>query len=242
MLFKEYLRQRKIDFIYQMGKDFYEDFQVEFGHGKGFTHSDFIYFVHHEGKKYIHKKAFHFLLTNGDSYFVNTKSLEKFEKNTNALEIEKIETNFIKLVDFLKSRINSFKLFPSFLGESKHFLIFEYLDEEEDWERLFDLSKSDGQFIYKNFVIPMNAESMIVTPLYNQMAGKIFKNRKTKELKFIDFKSLEIRDKNLSSILMYNGRISKLYLLERRFVLKKYILAPYAVDYPVQELELVKLY
>lgn len=240
--FKEYLREKKITFIYQIGSDFKKDFQVELGHGAGFTNSDFIYFIHHQGKKYLHKKAFHFLLTNGDTYFVNVPNLQSFSRNENKEEVNRIENNFIKLVDFLRTKSNHFKVFPRFLAESENFLVFEYLDEEGDWEKLFSLNKSDGKFIYQNFIIPMRKESTIVTPLYNQMAGKVFRNRKTKEIRLVDFKSLEIRDECIGSVLMYNGSISDLYLLERRFVLRKYILAPYAIDYPVDSFQLIKLY
>ena len=239
--FNLYLRSEKIKWIHKFSEDFNKDFGVELPHGTGFTKSDFFHFAAVDGKKYVHKEAMKFVLTNGGTYSEHQERPIDFKLNSNLKETEKIDLNIARMFNFFRNDINQYKLYPAFLSETEHFFIFKYYDSNE-WTSLDILLKKDSEYIKKSYVRYIKGTNEVVTPFFNQMINKLFRNNSTGEIIMVDLKSLEFRPKSNLSILMYNGRINELYLLERFFWTKSFILRPYAIDYPVKYTQLIKHY
>lgn len=239
--FMSYLRLEKVKWIHKIQNDFKKDFGFELPHGAGFTRSDFVHFVAVDGKKYVHKGAMTFILTNGGTYFLEQKKLDSFKVNENAEERKKIDLKVERMFDFFRKDINQCKLYPTLLSESENFFIFKYYDENE-WTKLDHLTKQDSEYIRSVYVDNFRGTNEVVTPFYSQMLYKLFRNNKTGEVVAVDLKSLEFRPKISLGIFMCGWGINDFYLLERRYWTKNYILKPYSVDYPVRETNLIKLY
>jgi hypothetical protein len=227
--------------MYQFQSDFKKDFWIDLPHGKGFTKSDFFHFAEVDGKKYVHKEAMRFVLTNGGSYFLHQKAPEGNTINTNAAEIQKIDLIPEKMFSFFRNDINNHKIYPKLLSESENFFVFEFYDDTH-WTRLDHLTPEDSKYIKQHYVPHHRNTKEVVTPFFNQMVKKLFRNNSTGEIVMVDLKSLEFRPVSNLAVLMYNGRVNDLYLLERRFVTRKYILKPYALDYPVHFTSLIRHY
>lgn len=237
---REYLRIEKIKRLLQVKTDLWIDFKIEVPEGKGFTRSDMFHFVHLDDKKYVHKESMRFILTNGYTYKVNQELTDRVSINYNP-EIKKTtDINVERMFQFFREDINQFKLYPEFLGESEHFFIFKYY--EGDWENISHLSKEDSKYIRKNYVKAYKGTKETITPFYNQMSHKLVKNMKTGEIKMVDLKSLEFRPKTDLAIYMFNDVVNDLYLLERRFVTRKKLVQPFALDYPSEAASIIKHY
>lgn len=237
---KEYLRQEKIKRLYQVKSDLMTDLGLEVEAGTGFTRSDMFHFVAIDGKKYIHKDSMRFVLTNGHTYFLHQESLDCFTVNPNLEERRLIDENVERMFRFFREDINNFPLYPEYLEETENFFVFKYYDG--DWENIDYLTREDSKYIRKHYIKSYKSSRETITPFYNQMLNKLVKNKKTGELKMVDLKSLEFRPKTDLAIYMYNGPVNDLYLLERRFVTRKKIIAPFAMDYPVEHARIIKHY
>lgn len=241
MKFTIYQRENKVRLIKQFREDFEKEFGIDLGYGAGFTRAEYFHFGIHENKKYVHKESLEFSLTNGNSYYIGVKNPEYFKVNPNKKEIQSVKANVERMFNFLRGGINAYEIYPKFLKETEHFLIFEYYTDEE-WETLEQLTLEDAQYIYKHFKSATKDKKEVVTPFFNQMCQKILRNRKTGAIKIRDIKSLEFHSNDPLGILFYNGRVNQYYLLERRFRLKSTILKPFSTDYPTKNTEMVKLY
>jgi len=237
--FKLYLRDKKIEFLKKCHEDFISDFNFELSSGAGFTRCDFFHFVVHEQIKFVHKESLKFILTNGDTYSRHERLEEIMQPNQEQKEI--VLKDVERMFDFLRTEINQVNLFPKLLSETKNFFVFEYYDED-DWLQLEKLSLKDSVYIRHTFLTYTKNKKEIVTPFYNQMANKIFRNRKTGEVKMVDLKSLEFRKNGPLAILMNNKYVNDLYLLERRYWTKSHILKPFSIDYPVHLTSIIKHY
>jgi len=226
-----------------MHVDFKKETGISLPHGHGFTRSDFVHFFSYEGKKYVHKEAMRFILTNGDTYSVHEKRQEEVLGSLAAKpDIKKqVDANVEKMFSFFRKEINDNKLFPELLSETDKFFIFKFYDKEE-WTPLEELTAQDCLYIKKVFVGFNKGKKEIVTPFYNQMANKLFRHNESGEIVMIDLKGLEFHPNGPLSILMNNTYVNDLYLLERRYWTRSYILKPYAMDYSVAKTRLVKHY
>lgn len=238
---KKYLIEKKVEMLYRISRDFKTDFNIELPHGAGFTKSKFVYFVQYQGKKYVNKEALRFLLTNGDTYFVHQKEQELFMVNDDHVARERVDANAILVMDFIRNEMESYQIFPKLFEETTHFFVLEFFSDDE-WEPLSALKKDEAQFIYQNFTKKIKNKKQLITPFYNQMAEKLYRHKKTGVVKMTDLKSLEVREKDPLAILMCDGRVNALYLLERRFVFKKYLLEPFKNDYAIQDTIIVPSY
>jgi len=239
--FRIFLRKEKIKWLYKMHEDFYKETGIVLPHGHGFTISDFCHFLIHDGKKFVHKDAMRFVLTNGGTYSAHEKLLETFIFNSSEKARLKIDNEVERMFDFYRLEINQIKLFPNLLKETEHFFVFEYYPESE-WTQLLELTKEDSDYIRKVFLDFNRNKKEVVTPFNNQLLNKFFRNNKTKELVMVDLKCLEFHPKAPLSILMKNNYINDLYLLERRYWTRAYILKPYTMDYDVSRTRLIKHY
>jgi len=237
--FKKYLRIKKVEWLHKIHEDFHRETGIDLPHGHGFTRSDFCHFVAYEGKKFVHKGAMKFILTNGDTYSVHEKLQDTFEQKT--IDKKKIDDNVEKMFNFFRHEINGNKLFPRFLEETENFFIFQFY-ETEDWTPLEELTIEDSSYIRKIFLEFNKGKKEIVSPFFNQMVNKLFRHQKTGEIVMIDLKGLEFHPNGPLSILMNNGYVNDLYLLERRYWTKSYILKPYSLDYSVAKTRLIKHY
>lgn len=237
---REYLRLEKIKRLHQAKADLKTDFNIDVPEGTGFTLSDMFHFIRIDDKKYVHKESMRFILTNGDTYNVNQEITEKVTINHDPEVKKKTDANMERMFQFFREDINSFKLYPEFLEESEHFFVFKYYGD--GWENLSSLTKEDSKYIRKNYVKTYKKTNETVTPFYNQMSHKLLKNIKTGEIKMVDLKSLEFRPKTDLAIYMYNDAVNDLYLLERRFVTRSKIVAPFVMDYPGEAARIIKLY
>lgn len=239
--FKIHLRNEKIRLMYQLQIDFKKDFDIELPHGAGFTKSDFFHFVAVDGKKYVHKEAMLFHLTNGGTYLLGKKNPDFFSISTDAKEREKVNSIASRMFDFFRYDINNHPLFPKFLFETDYFFVFNFYQEDE-WEPLDQLTLEDSIYIKRTFIPHYKNTKEVVTPFFSQMKRKLFRSKSNGNIVMVDLKCLDFRSISSLAILMYNGRVNDLYLLERRFVTRKYILKPYAMDYPVQYANLIRYY
>lgn len=237
---KGYLRQEKIKRLHQVKADLMTDLGIEVPAGKGFTRSDMFHFVAIGDKKYVHKDSMRFVLTNGLTYHLHEALFDTLMINQNVEERRLIDENVERMFRFFREDINDFKLYPEYLEETERFFIFRYYDD--DWENIDFLTKEDAKFIRQHYVKTYKGGKDTITPFYNQMLNKLVKNKSTGAIKMVDLKSLEFRPKTDLAIYMYNGPINDLYLLERRFVTKKKIIAPFAIDYPVDQARIIKYY
>jgi hypothetical protein len=239
--FTTYLRVEKVKLIQKIQNDFKKDFGTDLPHGAGFTRSDFVHFVANEGKKYVHKGAMSFILTNGGTYLLEQKKLEKFKLNEDAEERKNIDLKVERMFDFFRNDINQCKLYPTLLGETENFFIFKHYDETE-WTKIEHLTKKDSEYIKSVYVDNFRGTNEVVTPFFNQMLYKLFRNNKTGEIVVVDLKSLEFRPKSSLAIFFCGWGINELYLLERRYWTRAYILKPFAIDYSVKQTILIKHY
>lgn len=241
MKFSVYQRENKVRLLNQFREDFKHDFNIDPGHGKGFTRSEYFHFGAIGNRKYVHKESMRFMLTNGESYYVGVEALELFKVNPDQSEKEKIEKNIERIFNFFRNDINNYKIYPNLLEETEHFFVFEFYELEE-WEELESLNLKDAKRITEALLPIYKKNKEIVTPFYNQMNLKFLRNKKTGEIKCRDIKSLEFRPASPLGILFYNGYINTYYQLERRFRSREYILRDFAIDYPVKSTKVVKLY
>lgn len=239
--FQTYLRNKKVELIKESYVDFKADFNVELDYGSGFTRSDFFHFVIYDGKKYVHKKAFEFLLTNGETFLVNVENPKEFMVNKNVNEIVKHKANVVKMFEFFRSEINKYEIYPKLLNESEHFFVFEYYGDE-DYEEILDLKLEDAKYISLHYKKATKGKNEVVTPFFNQMYHKILRHKHSKIIKIRDIKGLEFHDNEALGILFYNDAVNVYYLLERRYILKSMILAPFKNDYKVKATQMIKLY
>lgn len=236
-----YLREEKIKWLHKMRDDLLKDCGVEVPHGSGFSKKSFVHFMVVDDKKYVHKEALKFIYTNGGTYFMNTEMPKYFVVNQNAVEKKRIDGNVERMFNFFREGINQCKIYPEFLAETENFFVFKYYSEDE-WERLERLTRYDTDFIKKSFDQTFKDEKEVITPFYNQMYNKLFRHKKTGEIVMVDLKGLEVWPKTSLAILMYGEYVNDLYLLERRFLTRAYILKPFAIDYPVQETNIIRHY
>lgn len=239
--FSVYLRNKKVEFIKESYKDFKKDYGIDLEYGQGFTRSEFFHFVAYGGKKYVHKNALRFLLTNGETYFVGLENPKEFKVNQDISMIMKTKENVEKMFYFFRHEINSYEIYPKLLEESESFFVFEYFDSEE-FEEIEKLNLKDAKFIYSHYKKATNGKKEVVTPFYNQMYRKILRNKLTNEIKVRDIKGLEFHSNDPLGILFYNDAVNVYYLLERRYLLKSMILKPYVTDYKVKATQMIKLY
>ncbi|WP_408098570.1 hypothetical protein ACJVC5_06555 [Peredibacter sp. HCB2-198] len=237
---REYLRLEKIKRLHQAKADLKTDFNIDVPEGTGFTRSDMFHFIRIGDKKYVHKESMRFILTNGDTYNVNQEISDNVVINQNPEIRKKTDDNVARMFQFFREDINKFPLYPEFLEESPHFFVFRYY--AGDWENISRLTKEDSKFIRKHFVKTYKNTKETITPFYNQMSHKLVKNMKTGEIKMVDLKSLEFRPKTDLAIYMYNDAINDLYLLDRRFVTRSKLVAPFAMDYPSEAARIIKHY
>ena len=239
--FEIHQRENKIRLLKKFRADFILDFNIDPGEGKGFTRSEYFHFGEINKKKYVHKEALRFALTNGGTYYLGVEALENFEVNPDEKLKKQIDLNIEKLFDCYRTSLNSYKIYPTFLGETEHFFIFDYYDLEE-WDELEDLTLEDAKYI-KNALDPIYKKNkLILSPFHNQMFKKFLRNKNTGEIKCRDLKNLEFREPMPLGILFYNGYINTYYQLVRRFRSREYILRDYAIDYPVKSTKIIKLY
>lgn len=241
MDFKTYLRTEKVKWLQKFSSDFKKDFGVDLPHGTGFTTSDFFHFGPVENLKYVHKEAMHFLLTNGLTYNGNCDLYAPTVFNQNQMQKDKVDSDIALMFDFYRYGINQCKLYPSFIKESENFFVFEFYSDTE-WTAIDYLTREDAQFIKKHYIDKFEGITKKVTPFYCSLADKLFRHNKTGEIKMVDIKSFEFRSRSGLTILMVNDRVNNLYLLERRFLTRSYILSPFKKDYNVRETALIKLY
>lgn len=239
--FKIYLRNEKIKWLYKIKEEMARDFGIELPHGAGFTRSDFCHFIIIEDKKYVHKGAMAFILTNGGTYFEHQQIPKMVKINDNLVQRNVIDLKVEKMFHFFRHEINTHKLYPQFLSETEHFFVFKYYSEDE-WMPLTKLTSNDSAEIRRLFDEGNEDKKEVVTPFYNQVINKLFKNKKSGAIVMIDLKILEFHPKGPLAILMHNKRINDLYLLERRYWTRSFILKPYALDYYVHDTKLIKHY
>lgn len=239
--FRIFLRNEKIKWLYKMQEDFCKETGVQLPHGHGFTRSDFCHFLIYDGKKFVHKEAMRFVLTNGGTYSAHEKLPETFIFNNDVNARLKIENDAERMFNFYRFEINKIKLFPSLLEETEHFFVFKYYPEDE-WTPLDRLSQEDSDYIRGVFLEFNKGKKEIVTPFYNQLLNKLYRHNKTNEIVMIDLKCLEYHPNGPLSVMMIDRNTNDLYLLERRYWTRSYILKPYAMDYDVARTRLIKHY
>lgn len=237
---REYLRLEKIKHLHQVKLDLKSDFNLDVADGTGFTRSEMFHFVRIGDKKYVHKESMRFILTNGDTYNVNQQLADNVFINKDPEIRKKTDANVDRMFKFFREDINQFPLYPELLEETPHFFVFRYYDG--DWENISWLSKADSKYIRKHYVKAYKNTNETITAFHNQMSHKLVKNMKTGEIKMVDIKSLEFRPKTDLAIYMFNDIVNDLYLLERRFVTRKTIVAPFAMDYPSEAARIIKHY
>lgn len=236
-----YLREEKVKWLHKMRDDLRKDFGIEVPHGSGFSKKSFVHFIVVDGKKYVHKEALRFIYTNGDTYFMNVEMPKYFSVNQDQTEIKRIDANADRIFNFFRQEINQCKIYPDFLAETENYFVFKYYSEDE-WERLERLTRYDTDFIKSSFDQTFKGEREVITPFYNQMYNKLYRHKTTGEIVMVDLKGLEVWPKSSLAILMYGAFVNDLYLLERRFLTRNYLLKPFAIDYPVQETNIIRHY
>ena len=231
--FERCLLENKVKFIRAAREALKRDFNLIVPEGHGFTRKKIFHHIITGGKRYVHKEALKFYLSNAYTYDPDFGQRRRVSE-ADLLKIkEETQANIESLFSFFSGDINSCLLYPKLLDESESFFVFDFYHEEDGWEVLKLFSKKDFSSIMKLLPSPKNRPRYIVTPFYNQMYGKILKNKLSGKIKIVDLKNFEIHPKGRNFIYLYdkNEKINDLYLpylQGKREVLKKL-----AGDYPV---------
>lgn len=232
--FEKYLLENKTNFIRRFRDDIKKDFDVDVPEGHGVTQSDFFHFGVVDGLKYVHKEALRFIFSNAGTYQLHEPSSKNLEFVASEPEKKAVENTIEKLFDFFRGEINEHSIYPEFIRESEKFFVFKYYSAEEGWGRINSLSRSDAKYIKARYKGLSKQTNKVVTPLYNQMFDKVFKNRKTGEIKFVDLKSFELRPKEKPMVYFYNGDVNDLYVLGVSIATRNKLVERFAIDYPVK--------
>lgn len=233
--FEKHLLESKTKFIRLFREDLKKDFGVDVPEGYGFTQSDFFYFGALGEFKYVHKEAMRFILTNGDTYQEHEPLNGEFPFEADQERKEVVNNKIEVLFNFFRSEINQHPLYPEFTRESESFLVFKYYRPEAGWGRINSLSRVDARHIKENYKPLESRSDTFATPLYNQMADKVFKHKESGEIKFVDLKSFELRPKAKPMIYFYNGVINDLYVLGLNISPRKKLIRRFELDYPVMD-------
>lgn len=240
--FYKYILEQKVKWMYKFAHDLKADFKINTQVGIGFKHVEYYYSAIVEKKLYVHKDALRFLMTNGGTYYGDSKEQQELKFNSNLSEIRAIDLSIDEIFQFFRGEMSETPLYPKLIMESESFFVLE-APLEDLWEPLFNLRKVDCSFLVKEYNLFYKKQKKIFSPFHRELSGEIFRNKINGDLKIFDLAKFKFHENN-RFVIYFSDRmkLNKLFVLDASmFTFKKTMLVPFELDFEIEGTEVINL-
>jgi hypothetical protein len=209
-----YLTNRKVELIKEAKQSLMDLYNIDC---TPFSRKIYFYFVIHDNKKYVYKKALNFVYSNAETYTTDLSPTVCYLKK---------EIQPVNICEFLENYCGD--LLPALLEANDKFLVYAV----EDGNPVDSITELEFNTLRKY------NETISLTPFYNSMAYNLV--RGPNGIKLIDLKHFEVKDNKPFFVYLYNkdNGVNLLYVIKGTEI--KSILEHLDIDYPASIATLIE--